>query len=161
MKTFAAACVAMLTVSILAGSGCSVPPEQEAVEAVEDVGGSVKIDADGQVIEVDLSRTAASDRLLVLLAALPRLRVINCRDTSVNGDGLAYLSDLSELTTLYLVGSELDDEGLKKIEGLRSLQTLHLGRTRITDAGLPALRQLTKLRTLSLGYTAVTDAGPD
>ncbi len=139
--------------------GCSLPPEQQAVEAVESVGGRVKLDADGQVVEVDVSRTPADDELLSLLSALPRLTLINCSETRIKGDGLASLNNLKQLKSLYLVGCDVNDRGGRNPESRVTLETLHVGRTQLTDEGLSGLRHLTKLRTLSLGHTAVTDAG--
>ncbi|MGD9719825.1 MAG: hypothetical protein AB7O59_01250 [Pirellulales bacterium] len=140
-------------------AGCSGPADQEAVKNIESAGGKVKIDKDGRVIEVDLSRTPGNDALIAELAALPDLQSINCSEMRIKGTGLTALSGLRNVHTLFLVGTPLKDNAMPAIAKLTSLRTLHLGRTEITDAGLPALRHLTNLRTLSLGHTAITDAG--
>ncbi len=159
MKRLPAGCWAVSLVLLAVSCGCSGPPDQQAIEAVEAAGGKVTIDPEGRVTAVDLTGTKANDQLLAMLYALPNIRSLNCSDTLIKGAGLQDLGGLTNLDTLFLNGSQLNDEGLAHVAQFKNLHTLHLGRTEITDAGLPALRHMTQLRTLSLGHTAVTDAG--
>ena len=55
---------------LAAASGCSLPPDQQAVADVEAAGGKIKINTEGEVIDVDLSRTKANDALVESLAAI-------------------------------------------------------------------------------------------
>ncbi len=147
-------------VSLALLTGCSETPEAQALAAIASVGGQVRSDNQGRILSVDLSETPAQDNVLAAIAVLPHVQTINCTNAHhITGSGLAALSGLTDLQTLYLVGTELDDVGLSHIGNLTSLKTLQIGHTKITDAGMPALDHLENLQTLSLGNTAVTDQG--
>ncbi len=148
----------LLITSLLVG--CSSTPEEDALAIIEGVGGTVRADAEGHVVSVDLSDTPVRDKMLAAIAVFPDVQTINCTNAShITGSGLAALRGLSKLETLYLVHTQVDDAGLKHIRHLTSLKTLQLGHTKITDAGMPALDSLTQLQTLSIASTAVSDAG--
>ena len=157
MKHPALAYVAALLSVLLICIGCSTSPEQQSLDAIAQIGGKIKTDAEGRVVEVDLSRTKATDSDLGYLSAFPHIQSLNCSDTQITT--LDTLPVLAEIHTLFLSGTKITDEGLAHVGGLTSLHTLHLGRTQITDAGLQALKNMTHLRTLALGDTAITDAG--
>ena len=142
---------AIVAVLVLACSGCAPSEEQKALAAIKQLGGKIKSAQQGQVVEVDLSRTKAT--------ALVHIRSLNCSYTPITGQGLEQLAGSRDLQTLFLVGSELNDTGLAEVSKLSSLRTLHLGRTKITNAGLAELASMSNLRTLSLGNTQITDAG--
>jgi len=139
--------------------GCARSPEQQAIAAIKELGGRVKLDEHGHAVEVDLRDTKATDADLACLAACSQLHSLNCSSTAVTGEGFDMLGHLDDLSVLFLVGSKVDDAGLAHLANLHALRTLHLGRNKITDAGLPALAGMTQLRTLSLGNTEVTDRG--
>jgi internalin A len=149
----------LLLIALLLG-GCSSTPEEQALATIEGVGGTVRSDAEGHVISIDLSGTPVRDNTLAAIAVFPHVQTINCTNASrITGSGLAALRGLSQLETLYLVNTQLDDAGMEHIKHLTSLKTLQLGHTNITDAGMPALDSLTQLQTLSIANTAVSDAG--
>jgi hypothetical protein len=153
-----------LYVSALAGllaiTGCSRSDQETALAALQNAGGTIGYDDEGQPVSVDLSDTDATDEELAAVGALPGVRSLNCTNArGIKGATLNQLANLHNLETLYLVGTSLDDAGLSGLKDLKSLKTLHLGRTNITDNGLSALDGLTNLQTLSLGNTAVGDAG--
>lgn len=149
--------LAPLMLVVLACAGCSSGEEEPDLSAIQALGGKVKFDGQGQVIEIDLSRTRVDD--LAPLKLLPNLRVLNCTNAPLSGADFEALANLHALETLYLDGTELDDDGLAQLRGLTSLKALYLGRTKIDDAGLSNLRGLRGLTSLSLANTAVTDAG--
>ncbi len=149
----------VLLIAVLV-TGCSATPEEQALALIQGVGGSVRSDAEGQVVSVDLSETPARDDALAAIAVFPHVQTINCTNASrITGRGLAALGGLAELDTLYLAHTEVDDAGLRHIRHLKSLKTLQLGHTKITDVGMPALDSLTGLQTLSISGTAVSDKG--
>ena len=150
---------AIVAVLVLACSGCAPSEEQKALAAIKQLGGKIKSAQQGQVVEVDLSRTKATDDDLAAHKALVHNRSLNCSYTPITGQGLEQLAGSRDLQTLFLVGSELNDTGLAEVSKLSSLRTLHLGRTKITNAGLAELASMSNLRTLSLGNTQITDAG--
>src|SRR4051812_34107113 len=122
MKTFSV--LGILALLLVLSSGCSVSDDQRAVNMIQELGGSFKTDTQGQVIEVDLSRTKATDADLALLFALPAIQKLSCSGTRVTGSTLEYLAGLQNLKTLYLDGSELNNEGVAHMAPLSMLETL-------------------------------------
>lgn len=152
--------LALLLVITSLLAGCSTTPEEDALAMIEGIGGSVRADAQGNVISIDLSETPVRDSMLSAIAVFPHVQTINCTNAdNITGSGLAALRGLSKLETLYLVHTQVDDAGLRHIRHLTSLKTLQLGHTKITDAGMPALDSLSQLQTLSIANTAVSDEG--
>ncbi len=139
--------------------GCAANEDEQAIAHIQQLGGHVKTDAQGHVVEVDLHDTRTRDKDLSLFLALPYVHRVNLSGTPITGSGLGQLARLHDLQILYLVGSEVNNAGLAQIAALGSLETLHLGGTKISDTGLPALRGLKNLRSLSLGDTEITNAG--
>lgn len=76
-----------------------------------------------------------------------------------NDAGLAHLSGLYQLQTLYLDGAEITNVGMVYLAGLTELRLLDISDTSITDAGLVNIQQMTNLKDLRLNGTQVTDAG--
>lgn len=71
-----------------------------------------------------------------LLKAVPQLRELDLRMChKIEGAGLEYLKDLSQLNSLHMLGLGLTDAGMVHLKGLTKLETLDLT-YRITDAGL-------------------------
>ena len=141
---------------------CADDAEDQAVKAVEKLGGQVVRDDDDPakpVIKVSLRKTGVTDVGLKELAGLKGLQTVLLDDTGVTDAGLKELAGLKGLQTLGLNVTQITDAGLKQLAGLKGLQALHLGGTGVTDAGLKELAGLKGLRTLSLGDTKVTDAG--
>ena len=111
-------------------------PQEKAIAAIEAMKkGSVKIDKNGVVVEVYLSKT------------------------EVTGAGLVHLKGLTGLETLSLFLTKVTDAGLVHLKGLNKLETLFLSGTKVTDAGLEHLKVLTKLDWLQFNNTKITDAG--
>ena len=102
------------------------------------------------------SETHAS---LTHLRGLTNLRSLYLMGTPVTDDGLAHLRGLKNLRFLDLTGTKITDAGLSHLRGLTNLQSLDLTGTKITDAGLAHLRELTNLSLLKLTGTKITDAG--
>lgn len=151
---------AALMAGLLAIVGCRASDTETALAKIQQVGGTVNRDHQGQVVTVDLSDSAATDEEVAAIGVFPSVRTINCTNAGqIKGTTLGQLAGLKHLETLYLVGTDVTDVSLAGLEGLTSLKTLHLGRTRVTDAGMPVLDHLTNLQTLSLGNTEVTDKG--
>src|SRR5689334_19260359 len=100
---WAAACLGTL---LLLVAGCSATDEQQALATIAQLGGKIKNDGHGHVVEVDLSRTPAGDAEVAMLQVFPQLGTLNLSHTRINGQGLVTLGGLSELRVLYLVGTE-------------------------------------------------------
>ena len=134
--------------------------EEEAVEAVQRLGGQVVRDgAPGKpVFSVRLANTRTCDDDLRLLAAFPKLCDLDLSRTPITDAGLKHLTALTGLRWLTLSGIKVTDAGLKHVGVLTQLQTLDLSYTAVGDDGLKHLGGLTRLTALVLHGTKVTDA---
>ena len=127
---------------------------------VETLGGSLRQNEQGEVVEVYLPGPEVTDARLAHLAGLTALETLILDFTDVTDAGLAYLiTGLPALTRLGLTYSEVADAGLVHLTGLTALKELRLDETQVTDAGLAHLTGLTALKDLSLDNTQITDAG--
>jgi len=138
--------------------------EDQAVKAVEKLGGKVKRDDKDPakpVVGVGLSGAKVTDAGLKELSALKELKELDLHACpGVTDAGLKNLVGLKELKTLYVGGTKVTDAGLKNLATLKGLQMLELDGTGVTDAGLKDLATLKDLRELRLAdCKGVTDAG--
>ena len=74
---------------------------------------------------------------------------------------LGHIQNLTGLRSLFFHGhpSGITDAGLAKLTGMKQLETLFLEGASITDAGIVHLKSLPSLRELSLWSTQISDAG--
>lgn len=100
-----------------------------------------------------------TDRTLVSLGKLPRLRILYLHGSRITDEGLANLGGLSELREMTLDKTELDGSGFVHLKGLTKLESLCLRSTNMTDAGAEHLRVHWKLSYLALRNTKITDTG--
>jgi hypothetical protein len=158
--------------------------QQEAVEAIRRLGGSVRYDYEGDaetaekpppgpawlrglvgvdflanVVEASLDRPQIKDADLGNLKGLRHLQGLSLAGTKISDTGLMHLRGFSDLQALSLAGTQVSDAGLIQLNEMTRLQGLSLLNTRITDAGLVHLRKMTNLQALSLAGTRVTDGG--
>jgi hypothetical protein len=151
-------------VSLLLAANVS-DPDAIPKKLVKDLGGKVTIVRNPKAktghltVSVDLSRTAAADSDLKVIAKFRSLGILNLSGTKVTDAGLADLSSLKDIGALDLSETAITNSGLKHIAGLHSLIALGLHGTKVTDAGLIHLAALKNLRFLALFRTAVTDDG--
>lgn len=150
--------------------------QHEAVEAIERLGGSV---AWGYPLRQGESRGRAWLRKLVgddvfahpkditvrndagteYLTELTQVPCLHLIGTQITDAGLEHIKGLTHLRDLMLVNTQVSNSGLEHLKGLTQLQGLSLDSTQVTDVGLEHLKGLTQLQWLSLGYTRVTDVG--
>ena len=151
-------------------------------EAFESVGGKVKRDASGNIIELDLrgaklgeqplaslGGTVALESLLVsgpdikdadleILSSLS-LKVLDARDCAITNAGMKSIGTQKELRALRLSGKSgactVDDDGLKEISQLTQLKALSLDYLWVSEVGLTTLAALTSLEELNLAKTLV------
>lgn len=134
------------------------PSEQQAVSALRALGATLKTDAQGRVVLVDLGGKAG-DAWAKYLAQLPQLRSLRWTGPQVTDASAAVLAGLSHLKVLKLDETRLTDAGLARLKQLAALEELYLARTPITDAGLEHIGQIVRLRRLRLSETKITGAG--
>lgn len=136
--------------------------QQEAIDAIKKMKGSVDIDAKRPgkpVIRVHLYQGKTAGIGLAPLAKLPEVEWIGLHASDITEADLEHLKGLTKLSRLGLADIRLSDAGLKRLAGMTQLEILYLMENPITDAGLDHLQRLTKLKELGLGQTKITDAG--
>ncbi|MHB8974071.1 MAG: leucine-rich repeat domain-containing protein [Pirellulaceae bacterium] len=126
--------------------------EQEAVAAIEGLGGSVSW-AFPDFPKESRGRAWLRKLLGERFAIRPDFAEIR------NDAAMEYLRELTHIPNLVLIGRQFTDAGLAHLKGLTQLQSLDLSGTQVTDAGLEHIKELTQLQWLSLESTQVTDAG--
>jgi hypothetical protein len=133
----------------------------DAVRRVEARGGTATRDKTGNVVEVTLERTSATDADVARLAAIKTLRRLDLSFTYVTDRGIKELAALPQLEELTLDTAEfLTDASMAHLEANKgSLRKLVLRGVDITDAGMPYVARLTNLRSLDISYTMLGDVG--
>ena len=152
-------------------------PERRAAEWTIQIGGNVKIQADGVQHNVDnLEDLPSSPFQVVAVSTGPKPNDIYNEEGLLNLQGLKHLVTLElqcspiteagfepiidllpRLKTFY--GYNITDTILKHFERSTSLGYLFASGPMVTDAGLEHLRQVTNLNTLRLQGTSISDAG--
>jgi internalin A len=151
---------------------------------VEDLGGSVKRNAQGKITSVSLRGTWVTDTDLRRLTRYTDLHELDLSLTHitdgglqeiknlkgitdfdlyfaeyVTDEGVASIKDWKRLKRLNLHGTKASDTALEHIAGINTLETLDVGSTLMTDVGLERLTSLTNLRELTMGGNELGDAG--
>ncbi len=142
-------------------AGCKHTTDQKAAAAVERLNGKVKFAgqaADRAVVEVDLSRTSATDSDLERLASLAQLQTLNLSGTATTDRGLKVLRNIPSLKKLNLNLTKISDSGLAYLVDLPALEELYLIETPLTDASVEYLQRMTHLKQLILLRTRLTPA---
>ncbi len=142
--------------------GVSEDANLSPIDALKALGAKVKMNALGDVIDVDLKGTEVTDADLTHLTEMTKIKTLNLSQTRVTDEGLSNLEGLTGLKYLHLFGTDIADAGLKHLGRLSKIELLCLDDSRITDAGLAHLKNMTELRTLHIQSKAsITDAGLD
>jgi len=142
--------------------------------------GGVRPKNSGEVVALDLSRTAVTDAALKELVPLQQLQILDLRGIKeLKGPGIKDLKELKNLKTLDLDDEQVTDAALlgmgegdlwrafAKAKGKENgrpanagdVVMVDLSKTKATDLGLKSLAGLLQLQALDLRGTAVTGAG--
>ncbi len=123
-------------------------------QAVERCGGTVRCDADGQPVAIDLAveRGSADAAALEAAVACPELKILRARTGQATTEELAKIQSLAKLEELMLHDAAVDDDFLVGIAArLRNLKRLTLRNTpHVTDRGIAAVSTLPHLTQLAL-----------
>jgi hypothetical protein len=131
----------LLCIAAAAAGGCgaAASPEQPAIAAIEQLGGSVRRDK-GHVVKVDLHQSRATEADLELLKKLPHLDRLYLPPAATDA-WLAHLQGLNELTKLDVQYSQVSDAGLAQLQNLPKLAQLYTNGSQITAAGIEQLQK--------------------
>ena len=135
-------------------------PQAGAAQAIEAVGGHVVRGPDGNILEVSLARTDATDNDLGHVVEIKGLKRLDLSFTYVTDAGIERLHELQQLEELNLDTAEaLTDAAASYLRANKSLRKLVLRGVDITDVGMPYLAALTGLKSLDISHTMVGDVG--
>ena len=131
-----------------------------AATAIERRGGVITRDASGQIVDVSLARTWATDAELELLGRIKTLKRLDLSLTYVSDRGIEQLKGLDRLEDLNLYAAEfITDAALAFLRGHKQLRTLNLRGTDVTDTSLAYVAELPGLRRLDISFTQISDVG--
>jgi len=88
---------------------------EQAVAAIEALGGRVSRDDSGRVVKVFLNRTQIQDDQMKLLEVLPDVEVLNLTGTPVTDVGLDCVGALKKLRHLYPAKTPITDDALDEL----------------------------------------------
>ncbi len=127
---------------------------------VAELGGSVKTNAAGAVVEAGFRTTWIEDSDLPRVAAWSELRSLDLAHTRITDVGFRGLKPLTRVEVLDLYYAEQTGDGvLAIVRNWRSLKRLNLRGTKVTDAGVAQLSEHPALESLDVGFSLFTDGG--
>ena len=130
------------------------------MQRIEERGGWVVRDRDGNVTEVSLERTWATDNDIDFVVELKTVKKLDLSFTYVTDKGIKKLQALQQLEDLTLDTAEfLTDASMAHLRANRALRRLVVRGVDITDAGMPYVGEMTGLRSLDISYTMLGDVG--
>jgi 5-hydroxyisourate hydrolase-like protein (transthyretin family) len=148
-----------------------VAAERAAAARVRELGGWYQVDADGHVVEVNMSYHSTpgqrfdnsrqdTDEGLRTVSAFPRLKRLFLSKGQATDGGLPAVRGLTDLETVFLWDADqVTDAGIQHLAGLPKLREIHVNGGRIEDGALAAFAGLPRLERLSLSGNAFTDDG--
>jgi internalin A len=149
---------------VMAATGWVVPaaelPQANIARSIEGLGGQVVRGPDGNIVEVSLARTWASNNDIERVVEIKGLKRLDLSFTYVSDAGIERLQQLQQLEELTLDATEsITDAAASYLRANKQLRKLVLRGTDITDVGMPYLASLTGLKSLDIAHTMVGDVG--
>jgi Leucine-rich repeat (LRR) protein len=135
-------------------------PVADAVKRIEERGGFVARDKAGNIDEVSLARTWATDNDIDAVIEIKTIKRLDLSNTYVTDIGIKKLQQLRQLEELNLDTAEfVSDISMAHLRANPALRWLRVRGVDVTDAGMPYVGELKGLRTLDLSHTMVGDVG--
>lgn len=135
-------------------------PQANIARSLEGLGGQVVRGPDGNIVEVSLARTWATNNDIERVIEIKGLKRLDLSFTYVSDAGIERLQKLPQLEELTLDATEaITDAAVSYLRANKSLKKLVLRGTDITDVGMPYIATLTGLKSLNLAHTMVGDVG--
>jgi hypothetical protein len=124
------------------------------------LGGTVRRNAEGAVIAINLGATWINDAEMLDLLVFKKLVQLDLSHTRISDEGLLRLAPASQIENLNLLYAEqITDLGMNAIKHWRKLKRLNVRGTRIADDTLEIVSRVTGLEALDIANTNVTDNG--
>src|SRR5688572_2900267 len=163
MKTIAAT-FAMILVTGAAGPNVGTAAlyaaDDTLVVSIEKQGGHVVRDVKGNIVEVSLARTWATDADVEKLAGIKTLKKLDLSLTYVSDAGAQTIGGLTQLEELNLFTAEfITDAAIAFLRSNTSLRVLNLRGTDVTDTSVEYISRLGNLRSLDISFTQIGDVG--
>ncbi len=101
------------------GQPAAVSAEEEAINAIEELGGDCSTgndEGDGPIVSVSLAGTRAADADLARLKSFPKLRQLDLSATQITDAGLVHLKKLNNLEMLTLARTRVTDAGVADLQ---------------------------------------------
>jgi len=135
-------------------------PQAAIAHSIETLGGAIVRGPDGNIVEVSLARTGATDNDIERVVQIKGLKRLNLSFTYITDVGIERLRELPQLEELTLDATEaITDASTSYLRANKQLRKLVLRGTDITDVGMPALATLTNLKSLDLSQTMIGNVG--
>jgi len=117
-----------------------------------------------ELVELTLGGTKVTDKGLVHLTQLPRLRVLRLSRTAITDAGMSILAKCETLESVDVSQTKIGDSGVWELKALPRLRILNLYMTLVTDMGLASFqdaehRSIARIERLNLDRCPITDAG--
>ena len=132
---------------------------EESAAMFRQAGGTLRPDADGTIVEIDLSFSRITDDQIAAISLFPEVRELDLTGTELHDDAMQSLIGLNRLQSLKLKGTKITSDGLSVLSQITTLILLDASSTNVSDDGLVSAGAWTKLRYLSLNSTGVSDTG--
>lgn len=110
------------------------------------------------VTQLDLA-PGLTDAAFVNLQGMSSLERLTIENSSIQGDGLKYLSGMKHLASLTMCRCEIGENAFAYLPDLPALTQLNLQITTVSDADLESIAKLTALVDLSLAHSKVVGPG--
>jgi internalin A len=152
--------LASIALAGVLGAGVAVPADAAVAAAIEAQGGHVTRDPGGQIVEISLARTWATDADIERIAGVRSLKRLDLSLTYISDRGAERLKGLDQLEELNLFAAEfITDAAMAFLRGNQRLTKLNLRGTDVTDTSLAYIAELSRLKSLDISFTQVTDVG--
>lgn len=127
---------------------------------VREMGGTVELGRQGQVVAVDLSRTWVNDSDLQRLGTFADVERLDLSHTRITDLGFLHLKQLRKVTSVNLYYAEqLGDGACAVMKAWPRLRELNMRGTKVTDTGVAHLAGHAELSRIDVGFALFTDNG--
>ena len=129
----------------------------QAVKKLAELGVPLQKDPKGDVRWIEAKKGELKDGSMRLLPRLPKLEWLEIANSRLSKDGMKHLEKCAALKRLYIHDINLDGEEIAWISNLKYLEALTLQRTQIDGGFLKHLNSIDSLKVLNLSGNPITD----